>query len=247
MKGNIKTKNKGNIKTSQAEGMPLTPVGNGKPEHSITGADGKDRAIDQQAQLIDDRPYSAIFAQLYAAGDDRLHKCENANQVNHLLAVLKYGEGTEKQCTFLVNERAHQYTRKDGRWIKQSDEWIKANPYTPGTRTASTKGMLSDTELASVKAQIDALKAVNNPALASILDGLQGRVTAHDKAVQEAVLTGESARRRECASKALRAILAAGDRKGIDWKKEINVALGYLADHLGLDSQTVQVCVACMN
>lgn len=242
------------IKTNQADGMPLSPlpeptIGGTVPGHTVTGSDGTNRAIDTQAIMVDDRPYSAIFADCLANNDANLHKCENLNQVNKYLASLKYGGDTSKVCTLLVNEKAHRWFKADGRWQEHTEEWVKANPYA-GRGPTSAKGMLSDADVAILKKQIadltTAVAIAPSDTLKGILAALNGKLDTHEAAVREAAMTGEAARKREIASKALRSILALADKAGTDYTIALNGALVNLGDELNIDPAAVGACMTIL-
>lgn len=209
------------IKTSQAANTPLSPVGNTIPTPTTQVSEaGETRNVDTGATLKDSRPYSAIFAEELAKGN--LDVCENANQINRHLQELK---GAQSPCTFFVNARSHGWSRTNGKWIAPTEEWLRANPYTPGTRAAGkTGGMLSDAEVEAIKAQLAALDLVPQSAKSSvqpIMDALTLKLLNHEKAVSEAAISKERIENRRNALACTERILKAIDSMGGAWNASL--------------------------
>lgn len=237
------------VKTSQSGNMPLSPVGHDKPVATThTASNGETRAIDSGAKLVDDRPYSQIFAAELAAGN--LDQYVNANQVNKHLQSLK---GASAPCTYLVNDRAHKYYRENGKWLARSEEWLAANPYVAGTRAYAAKkavGRLSDPDLETLKGQIkgqetayNAVDDTTKAVLLPILEGLKGKLAAHEKAVREEALTAEKAKARTNAEAAFRRVLLACDRAGVDWQEAAHGFMSQFGTVCNLDPDVLNACL----
>lgn len=240
------------IKTSQAAGMPMSPVGNTIPTPTThTASNGDKRELDAGAKAIDSRTHHEIFDALLASGD--LDKCENCNQINKLIASVK-GDG--KVSTYFVNQRSHGWARVNGKWTAPTKEWLQANPFVAGARSAAAKpivGRLSDTDLATLQAQIkgqETLLALADGAtqaiLRPILEGLKAKLIAHEKAVAEESLTAEKAKARINAEGAFRRVLLACDRAGVNWAAAAYGALRNMGAQCNLAPDVLDACLVTL-
>lgn len=232
------------IKTTQSDGMPLSPVGNNIPNATTqTAENGTEREIDSGAKLKDERPYSTIFAEELEKGN--LDQFENPNQVNKYLQSLK---GASSPCTFFVNARSHGWARVGGKWTAPTTEWLKANPFQQGARI-SKAGMLSDEEVTAIKAQLAALDLVPEavkPTVQAIIDGLNAKLTAHEKAIAEQAISKERIRARTAACTAFEGILKLADKAGKDWGNDVALALASIGAILKLDKVSCLSCLASL-
>jgi hypothetical protein len=165
------------------------------PEHKIESPTTGAIAIDQQAKLVDIRTYRQIFEEGMAAGI--FDACENPAQVNKMIGEIK---GSGKPCVYMVSEVAHAWDKTTTGWVKQTDQWLAANPFVPGAghgpRTKSS-AILDPIEETALKAQAAALVALaDNPAIKPLIDAINAKLKAHETALLEDATRQVSIRRR---------------------------------------------------
>jgi len=92
----------------------------------------------------------------------------------------------EGKCQALAGEKAWAWhaDKTTGRWRKATEAETEAKRKAAATKNhgGSRRKALSDTDRAALDAQVEALKTVNNPALAPLLEDLQARQAADDAA-----------------------------------------------------------------
>jgi hypothetical protein len=191
--------------------IPNTATGT-IPEHTIESPTTGDCAIDQQAKLVDPRTYREIFEAGMA--DGTFDKCENPAQVNKAIAAIK---GNGKVCVYMVSEVAHAWDKTEQGWVKKSDEWLAAHPFTPGVGHARVKSsaILMPDEVDALKAQQVALVALkDNPAIKPLIDAINAKLTAHEAALIEDATRQANVRKRTATLEAVKALLLANDKVG---------------------------------
>jgi hypothetical protein len=195
------------------------------PEHKVTSELTGDLAIDQQAKLVDTRTYREIFETGMAEGT--FDKCENPAQVNKAIAAIK---GNGKVCVYMVSEVAHAWDKTTTGWVKKSDEWLAANPFTPGIGHARTKstGYLSTDEVTALEAQLVALLPLrDNPAITPLVTAIEGKLTAHRAAVAMEAISQANTRKRAATLDAIKGILLQGDKESVEtFTLTVNMASG---------------------
>ena len=90
------------------------------------------------------------------------------------------------KCQALAGEKAWVWAKDTttGKWRKATDEEIEAKRTTAAQKNSggSRRKAMSDADRAALDAQVTALEAVNNPALAPLLEELKARQAADDAA-----------------------------------------------------------------